>query len=149
MTPDRDKWVQAYANDLGRLAQGLRGSPGNDTIRFIPRFAVPPGQSMTYGRKVATLRPGKDDEYRVRLTVCGNFLEYLGDASSTPASLPTVKILLNSVVSTRRARFATVDIKDFYYGTPLDNPEYMRLPIDEIPYIVIEEYNLSTLVSDR
>ena len=147
-TPDRNRWIQAYANDLGRLAQGLRGSKGNDTIRFVPFSSIPRGQSVTYGRKVCTVRPGKDEEYRVRLTVCGNYLEFLGDASCTPASLPTVKMLINSVISTRRARFATVDIKDFYYGTPLERPEYMRLPIAEIPQVIIDEYNLLPLVHD-
>ena len=148
-TKDRAVWVNAYANDLYRLAQGSPdGTPGNDTIRFIPRSAVPPGASITYGRKVCTVRPGKDEPFRVRLTVCGNLLDYYGDASSTAASLTTFKTLLNSVVSTPNARFSGIDIKDFYYGTPLARPEYMRLPLREIPPAVVQHYNLRALASD-
>ena len=147
-TSDRDLWIQAYANDLGRLAQGVNGSRGNDTIRFISRSAVPAGRSVTYGRKVATMRPGKDEERRVRLTVGGDRLEYFGNSSSTPASLTTFKILLNSVVSTRRAKFKSIDIKDFYYGTPLERPEYMRLHYDELPPTIVDEYDLDSIVHD-
>ena len=38
----------------------------------------------------------------------------------------TVKILLNSVISTKGARFMTIDIKDFYLNTPMARFEYMR-----------------------
>ena len=41
-------------------------------------------------------------------------LDFCGDASSVVASLATVKLLLNSVVSTKGAKFTTADIKDFF-----------------------------------
>ena len=47
-------------------------------------------------------------------------------------------MLLNSVIFTDKARFGTIDIKDFYYGTPLSDYEYMRLPITIIPNEIIQ-----------
>ena len=54
----------------------------------------------------------------------------------------TVKLLLNSTVSTDGAQFISIVIKDFYLNTPMAIPEYMRLKIDDIPDHVIEQYNL-------
>ena len=41
--------------------------------------------------------------------------------------MPVVKLLLNSVISTPGARFMTAEISDFYLGTPLPRPEYLRI----------------------
>ena len=110
---------------------------GNNTIFFIPRSKVPTSKKVTYGRLVATIRALKAETHRVRLIVGGDRLEYAGDASSACAALTTVKMLLNSVISTEDARFGTIDIKDFYYGTPLADFEYMHLPISIIPEEII------------
>ena len=55
----------------------------------------------------------KEEKYRVRITVGGDKLDFCGVA----ASLATVKLLLNSVVSTKGAKFTTADIKDFFYAS--------------------------------
>ena len=60
------------------------------------------------------IRPLKEEKYHVRITVGGDKLNFCGDASSVAAYLATVKILLNSVVSTKGAKFTTADIKDFF-----------------------------------
>jgi len=54
----------------------------------------------------------------------------------------TVKMLLNSVISTQGARFMTIDMKDFYLNTPMDRPEYMRLKLADIPQDFVDQYNL-------
>jgi hypothetical protein len=61
----------------------------------------------------------KADPKRVRLTVGGNLLHYPIKVSTPTADLSTVKLLLNSVISTPGARFATFDLKDFYLSTPM------------------------------
>ena len=43
------------------------------------------------------------------------------------ADLLTVKLLLNSVVSTNGAKFVTLDIKNFYIKSPMERFEYIRL----------------------
>ena len=40
----------------------------------------------------------------------------------------------------------TVDLKDFYLNTPLEEYEYMRIPVDMIPQTIMDQYNLAPLV---
>jgi hypothetical protein len=54
-------------------------------------------------------------------------------------------MLLNRVISTPGALFATFDLKDFYLGTPMTRMEYMRIPISSIPPSVNEQYHLLDL----
>jgi len=56
--------------------------------------------------------------------------------------MTTAKILWNSVISTKDAKFMTIDIKNFYLNTPLDRYEYMKMPIDIIPEHLFKQYNL-------
>jgi len=64
-------------------------------------------------RIVAAYRPEKDNPRRIRFTVGGNLIEYLGKTSTKATDITTVKILFNSVLSTDGARFITLDLKDF------------------------------------
>ena len=59
------------------------------------------------------IRPLKEEKYRVRITVGGDKLDFCGDTSSVADSLATVKLILNSVVSTKGAKLTTANIKDF------------------------------------
>jgi hypothetical protein len=52
------------------------------------------------------------------------------------------KILWNSVISTKDAHFAGADIKNMYLQTPLDQFEYMKIPIALLPNNIIEHYQL-------
>jgi len=40
----------------------------------------------------------------------------------------------------------TGDVKDFYLGTPMDDYEYMHIPISVIPDSIMEHYNLAPLI---
>ena len=147
----RDTWLNAYGKELGRLAQGLPGIvTGTDTIAFIQRSHVPHDRwtDVTYGRIVANFRPEKEDPYRIRLTVGGNRINYPGDCGTPTADMITVKILLNSVISTLNARFMTIDIKDFYLNTPMARPEFMRLKLADIPAAIIDRYKLRDIAQD-
>ena len=44
-----------------------------------------------------------------------------------------IKILLNSVISTKGAWFMAGDIKNFYLMTPLKRYEYVKLKLSDIP----------------
>jgi hypothetical protein len=67
----------------------------------------------------------------------------------TPTADTTlVKILLNSIISTKEAWCVTLDIKDFYLNTPMKRYGYMRLKLADIPEEIIEEYNLREIVTD-
>ena len=113
---DTSVWVKSLANDFGRLAQGLKDRipTGNSTIFFINPIKIPTNKKVTHGRLVVDIRPLKEEKYRVCITVGGDKSDFCGDASSVAASLVTVKLLLNSVVSTKGAKFTTADIKDFF-----------------------------------
>jgi hypothetical protein len=52
------------------------------------------------------------------------------------------KILWNSTIRTKGARFAGADIKNMYLETPLDRYEYMKMPLSLFPQDIIEHYNL-------
>ena len=123
------------ANDFGRLAQGVKGRipTDNSTIFFIHPSEIPTHKKVTYGRLFVDIRPLKKGKYCVRITVGGDKLDFCGDASSVAASLATVKLLLNSVVSTKGEKFTTADIKDFFMPLFLPDPEYMNMKLKIIP----------------
>jgi hypothetical protein len=91
----------------------------SETMCYLFHHQLRPGHQATYARFVATERPHKTKTNRVRLTVGGNLVHYPDKVSTPTADLSTVKLLLNSVISTPGARFATFDLKDFYLGTPM------------------------------
>ena len=78
----------------------------------------------------------------------GNRLAFPGATTTHCAGLTTKKCLLNSTISTPSARFMTLDIKDFYYGTAIARYEYTKLALACIPDKIIEHYSLPTLSSD-
>ena len=91
----------------------------------------------------------KTEPNRTRLTVGGNLIEFNGDKSTRIAAITTAKIVLNDVVSTDNAKAACMDVKNFYLGTPMNDPseyEYMKIPLHLIPDEIIKQYNLLQLV---
>ena len=147
--PDKEKWIKSLANEFGRLAQGVgtRMPKGTDTIHFVTKLQVPQDRKVTYGRITCSIRPQKTETHRTRLTVGGDKLEYPGKVSTPTASLTTVKCLLNSIISTKDARAAAGDLKDFYLETPLDRYEYMRMPLSIIPQEIIDQYQLANIAT--
>ncbi len=49
----------------------------------------------------------------------GDRVHYPSNAGTLTANLITVKLLINSIISTTGAKFMTMDIKDFYLNTPM------------------------------
>ena len=74
------------------------------------------------------------------MTAGGNLLEYNGKTSTETASLETIKIHLNSTISTKNAKYVAADIGKFYTNSKLDSPEYMRIHLSLIPQEIIKEY---------
>jgi hypothetical protein len=71
----------------------------------------------------------------------GNLINYPDNVDSPTANLLLIKIFLNSVISTKGARFAGAD-SNFYLMTPLKRPEYTKIRLSDIPEEVITEYKL-------
>jgi hypothetical protein len=92
-----------------------------NTIRFIRKSDIPPGRKATYGPFVVDIKEHTEERERTRLTVGGDQIEYPGDKSTRTEGLTTAKYLINSVISTKGARFLVVDLKNFYLNTPSED----------------------------
>ena len=147
----RATWTHSYGNEIGQLAQGMPGrNTGTNTIFFIAKHQVPKERvkDVTYGLITTLIRPEKIDEpNRTRLVAGGDRVHYPGDAGTPTADILTVKLLLNSIISTKNARFMTLDIKDFYLNTPMEHYEYMRLRLADMPEDVIQHYKLREIAT--
>ena len=145
---DGEEWIAAAANEIGRLTEGVQPHmpTGSQTMHFIPHTAKPADRKATYLRIVSALRPHKKESKRIRFTCGGNRVDYQGNVSTPTSDITTVKILLNSVVSTPEAKFMTVDIKDFYLESPMERYEYMWIPVKHIPQSIMDQYELLGLV---
>ena len=103
---------------------------------------IPKDRVVTYARVVVDFRPQKDDPNRVRITAGGNLIKYPGELTTRTADLTTSKLLWNSMISTDDARFAALDVGNFYLETPFERYEYMRLQLKHFPQHTIDQYNL-------
>jgi hypothetical protein len=147
----RATWQHSYGNEIGRLAQGMPGrNAGTNTIVFIKKNQVPQDRAkdVTNGLITTLIRPEKlDKPNRTRLVAGGDRVHYPGDAGTPTADLLTIKLLLNSIISTPKAKFMTMDIKAFYLNTPMAWYEYMRLQITDMPEDVIAHYKLTDIAT--
>ena len=73
----------------------------------------------------------------MRFTVGADQIYYPGEVATPTADMLVAKILFNSVISTKGARFMTIDISNFYFITPLKQPEYIHIHIRDIPDKII------------
>ena len=73
----------------------------------------------------------------------GDKISYPYDVSAPTCGLPIIKLLWNSVLSIPGAKYFTMDIKNFYLGTPMKRPEYMTLPMKIIPQEIVDKYDYS------
>ena len=148
---DGPKWENGTSLELGRLTQGCLPftKTGSETMFFIPHTDKPSDRIATYLRIVAALKPNKADMYRIRFTVGGDKIIYHGKVSTPTADLTTVKALLNSTISTPNAKFMSIDIKDFYLNTPMEQYEYMWIPVKYIPANIMQQYQLTPLIHNN
>ena len=77
-------------------------------------LGIPKGRQATYFNPRCRIKMKNGElQYRVRGTA-GDKIQYDGDTAAFTASMQTMKIVLNSVVSDPGARVATADIKTPY-----------------------------------
>ena len=91
------------------------------------------------------MKPNKASKHRVRMTVASQNVEYPDNVSTPTVKSTTTKVLINSSLSTKDARFTTLDIKNIYLQTLLNLFEYMKIWYDLIPDEIKEQYNLQAL----
>jgi len=92
-------------------------------------------------------RPEKiENPYRTRITGGGDQLDYEGETSTNSASMLTIKIHQNSVLSTLGARYTVTNAGNMYLASKLKHVEYMRFKITQIPKSIQDKYKLAPLV---
>jgi hypothetical protein len=135
------------SKEIHRLVQGKEGvTKGTNTIFFLAHTEIcliPANQTIMYARIVIDHQPQKDNPNHVRVTVGGNLINYPFELTTRTTDMISSKILWNSTISTKGARFAGADIKNMYLETPLDWYEYMKMPLSLFPQDIIEHYGLS------
>lgn len=60
-----------------------------------------------------------------------------------------IKIFTQHIISTHNSKFTTEDIKDFYIHSDLPTPEYMFLPSNIIPTIIMKHYKLQNIIFNK
>ena len=122
-------WDTSYANELGRLCQGIGSGSGSspNTKRvagtntfFLNDFHDIPAhkrKEICHTMVVCEVQPEKGDTDCTRITSGGFCISFLGDVGTNTASLKLVKLRLNSVLSHPGACFSSIDFKNFYLDT--------------------------------
>jgi hypothetical protein len=134
----KDVWTKSFGTEIHHLATTT------ETIFFIQRENIPDDRKgdETYARIICTYREGKKDKYRTCITMGGNLVNYSGDCGTPTANLLTVKLFLNSIISTPNAKFMTLDLKDSYLMTPMKRYKYFCMKLELFPQDIIDEYDL-------
>ena len=111
---------------------------------FIEEQEIPRDQKrdVTYGRIVCNMREGEPKKNRTRLTVGGDRINHSDYFRTPTANLLTVKILVNSIISIKRAQFMTLEIYNIYLNTSITRYEYIRIKIEHLPEDMIKQYKL-------
>ena len=138
-------YCNSYAKEIGQLSQGMPGLvEGTNKMFFMEKTDVPANRwrDVKYGRVVVDCRQERTNPYQNRLTVGGYRVNYSVDCGTTTVDLTTVKILLNSIVSTLNAKFMTIEVKYFYLNTLMARSDYIRLKLIDLPESTVNHYNL-------
>ena len=120
-----------------------------DTIDFIHQHEVPSDRSVAHATFVCDYRPLKEEPNRIRITVGGDCLPHDDDSGSPASDLLETKLILNSTISdaAKGTRFISIDIKDHFLATPMENPEYLRVKYQHVPHDIRSQHNLDEKVT--
>ena len=143
--PHRLQWLQGSDDELIKLVETSRTlcpvhyAPSPATYynpvakeKWSPASLLLPGPQRCYTTGV---------DRRVRGTAGGDRLPSSCPPSTQVASLPCVNILFNSVVSDD-AFFGSVDLSDFYLGTDLNPPQFIKIFTHQFSSNVLSRLNL-------
>lgn len=149
--PNKDIWYEKNIEEYSRLFD-------NKTWKAIHPQDQPKNRikDTMYTSKQISEKYDNSEQYlaeggikrRVRLTTGGDKANYHGYTKADTADLVVVKLLLNSVISDPKAKFASIDIENFYLNKQnvLDRPEYIKLKTKEVPQEIIDKYKLQDFI---
>ncbi len=146
-----ETWQTAFGKDFGSMAQGdnKTGQKGINSIFVMSHNKIkkiPTNQTITYAHVVVDFQPQKADPHQICITAGGNLINYPGKFSTQTANLTTSKLMWNSILSTKGAKYMCLDIKNFHLTTALDRYEYMNMSILLFPEWTIKQYDLQKYV---
>ncbi len=144
-------WMTAFGKDFGGTSQGdnkMSQKGTNAMFVMLPSNVpnIPKDRVITYARVVVDHCPQKADPNRIRITAGGNLINYPGKLTIQTTDITTAKLLWNSVLSTPRAKYMTLDIKNIYLSAPLNQFEYMHIPFAFPPPWIDKQYALEDKV---
>jgi hypothetical protein len=126
--PDREHWERAFEEEIVRLVDTTK------SIKWKVDGILPNGRTATYANTVGYKKIiNGTPVFRVRLAFGGNLSDYDGERSSSMVDITTVKVAFNHLVSDENLDYCTLDLKDMYLQSKLDRPEFMRMPLAQIP----------------
>ena len=141
--PDAPQWLKAESEEFDRLFESHTMQPihlerqpydrRSNTTYFNPQTKQ---KTDTAGSII----------FRIRGTAGGDRINYHGPTSAQTAAMAVVELLIHSVVSEKK-HWMTIDIKDYYLGTPLLRPEYIRIPTRMIPSSTMTKHKLNTYLN--
>jgi len=138
--PDAEDWRRSEDKEWARLIRQTA------TIAPVHYREIPSERRKDISYYNPQVREKIKDgvvDRRVRGTYGGDRCNYPGDVTARTASLETVKVLLQSVVSTPGAAFLTADIVDFYLNSTLERAEYLRVQRRFLSDTAIQEHELA------
>ena len=91
---------------------------------------------------VCEVKPHKEDPNRTRITVAGSQICYPGDVGTPNGSLDLFKLIINSVLSRRNARFVSFGLNTYISKSRWTDQKYVCIKFSDIRQEFIEEYDL-------
>jgi hypothetical protein len=82
-------------------------------------------KDIKYWQFVCTVRPEKAESNQMPFTAGGDRINCPRKVATPTVEILVVKMLFNSVISTKGAHFMTMDISNFYLMTSLHCPEFI------------------------
>jgi hypothetical protein len=149
-----DVWQTGFGKDFGRMAQGgdKTGQKVTNSVFVMTHkeidILMKAGHKWIYAHIIVDHQPQKVHPNWICIAFGGNLITYRGDTYTCTADLTTSKLLWNSVLSTNRARYMCINIKNFYLTAALDYYEYMKIPVALFPEWIKKQYNIDTHTRD-
>ena len=147
--PYRSQWLRGSDNELIKLVATTRTLCPVHFASSTPTYYNPVAKEKW--SPLSLLQPGTlrspltGVDRRVRGTAGGDRLPSSCPPSTHVASLPTVNILFNSVVSDD-AHFGTIDLTDFYLGTILPVPQFIKIYVHQFSPEVLSSLSLLSFI---
>jgi hypothetical protein len=136
-------WERADGEEIERLFT-------TGTIKPTRFSEIPADKIVTYVNPICVEKVNDDGsmKFRTRLTIGGDRIIYPYDTTAVTADMDAIKILVNCMIS-EDAKWTTIDLTDFYLGTDLPHPEYIRIPTRLIPHNVRRFYELEPYIDNN